>query len=127
MGLSKEYAKELLSHIWEEAPVEAALLLRRTGTPLAVWTRPEIPPEVVTVMAAMMMNSIDTIAVAAGGRSPEVVSVKTDGHRLIGMTVERQTLLVLISEAAIAEQQLRRVASKLALRLRLDSSTSAHG
>lgn len=108
----------MLSRISEEVPLQAAILLRRTGAPLTVWTRPEISSEVVAVMAATMTKSIETIAVATGGRLPETIYVKTDMYRAIAMRVEREALLVLIAGTTVVEQQLRRVASKVAIHLR---------
>ena len=117
MALSKELTQQLLSRVGEEVPLEAALLLRRTGTSLAAWTRANVQAEVVTVMAATMMGSIEAIAQAAGCPPPENVFVETDGCRLFALSLERQATLVLVASTAIAEQQLRTLASEIALRL----------
>src|SRR5213593_3177786 len=58
-----------LSAIDTEGGLDAVLFLRRTGSVLASWTRDGIRLDVVSVMAATMLASVDTIIEALGGPS----------------------------------------------------------
>ncbi len=70
----EQAALSFLSAIDPERGIDAALFLRRTGLVLASWTREGIRLDVVSVMAATMLASIDTILEALGGSASESVA-----------------------------------------------------
>jgi len=76
----EQAALSFLSAIDPERGIDAALFLRRTGLVLASWTREGIRLDVVSVMAATMLASIDTILEALGGSASESVAVEGGRH-----------------------------------------------
>src|SRR5207247_9002182 len=72
----EQAALSFLSAIDPERGIDAALLLRRTGLVLASWTREGIRLDVVRVMAAAMLRTIDTNTETLGGSASESVAVE---------------------------------------------------
>ena len=72
----EEAALSFLSAIDTERGLDAVLFVRRTGLVLASWTREGTRLDVVSVMAATMLASVDTIIESVGGptRSPSTRS-----------------------------------------------------
>src|SRR2546422_11421258 len=77
-----------LSAIDTEGGLDAVLFLRRTGSVLASWTREGIRLDVVSVMAATLLASVDTIvealAVRARARSPSRAAIARSSRRRSG-------------------------------------------
>jgi len=63
----EQSALSFLSAIDTDRGLDAALFVRRTGLVLASWTREGIRLDVVSVMAATMLASVDTIIESIGG------------------------------------------------------------
>src|SRR5438445_13781333 len=82
-----------LSAIDTEGGLDAVLFLRRTGSVLASWTREGIRLDVVSVMAATMLASLDTIVEALGGPSSRSISVAS-GDRPLRATKLRSQAVV---------------------------------
>src|SRR5881296_2920952 len=72
-----------LSSIDTEGGLDAVLFLRRTGSVLASWTRDGIRLDVVSVMAATMLASVDTIVEALGGPSSRSISVASGDRQIV--------------------------------------------
>lgn len=106
--------------------LEGVFLLKRTGVPLATWTRNPLPQDVVSVMAATMLSSVETISSAIGAPRPKSIVVETDRHRILASGVSGNTLLVLIAPLSMQASTLRRQARRIAARVaRVDPSVSA--
>jgi len=109
---------EFLSSIRPADGLEAVLLLKRTGVHVASWVRESASLEVLTVMSATALGSVQTIVEAIGGESPQEVLIETEACRMLFTTVEPQTLLVLIGQKDARESTLRQEARRLITRVR---------
>ncbi|TLZ73154.1 MAG: hypothetical protein E6K10_00960 [Methanobacteriota archaeon] len=107
----------IFSTIQPDAGIEVALLMRRTGTVLAAWTRDGVPQEVVSVMAATMVGSIETMSEALGCPSPERVWVETERCRMLATKVEPLGVLVLVAPRSESAEVLSRTARGIVGRL----------
>src|SRR3972149_5944311 len=97
--------------------LDAALLLRRTGTPLAAWTREAVPVDVVSVMAATLVGSVETMVEAVHCASPQSIRMGADPCQMLATKVNPRTILALIAPSRIPEAQIRHLARVLASRL----------
>ncbi len=105
--------------------LEAVLLIRRTGALVDAWTRHPIPREVVTVMAATMIGSIETLVGALGGASPETVLVEVDDRRILATKMDSYSLLVAIAAPKVSEAALRREAQQIATRIKTNGGLAS--
>jgi len=101
--------------------IEVALLMRRTGKILGAWTKGEISPEIVSVMAATMLGSIETISEALGRPSPERAVVETEGCRMLAEKFEPHGVIVLMATKDLSADALQRASLRIRDRV---SSTS---
>ena len=109
----EDAAREVLAAVDLKAPLDAILLMKRSGVHLASWSRDTLPVDVATVMSAAAMGSIDTLLESLGRTSPRLISVQADGQRLLFAKAEPQVALVLIANQSMAEAVLRREAQRL--------------
>ena len=93
--------------------IEVALLMRRTGKILGAWTKGEISPEIVSVMAATMLGSIETITEALGRPSPERAVVETERCRMLAEKFEPHGVLVLIATRDLSTDALQRASLRI--------------
>lgn len=102
--------------------LDAALLLRRTGTPLAAWTRGSVPLDVVSVMSATLVSSVETIAETVHSETPRSIRVETEKSQMLATRIDPKMILVLVAPRTVGEaqvgEQARRIASMLAGRVR---------
>src|SRR5437879_12755929 len=98
----EEAALSFLSAIDTERGLDAVLFVRRTGLVLASWTREGIRLDVVSVMAATMLASIDTILEALGGWSSESVAVEGCEHQMVASKLGSEELLAVIGRKSLA-------------------------
>src|SRR6266566_2205186 len=122
----EQAALSFLSGIDPELGLDAALFVRRTGLVLASWTREGIRLDVVSVMAATMLASVDTIIESIGGPTPEVISVDTDAHQIVAMRVNSRGFLVIIAPKMVSRTVVRRTMRALNARLAAAASKSTH-
>jgi len=92
---------------------DAVLLLKRNGDSLGSWTRTPASEEVLTVMAAVVLGSIETIIETLGGACPEDLTIEARAHRLLFKKLEPQTVLVMIGPKTQQVRALRRQAEQL--------------
>src|SRR2546428_2469779 len=85
-----------LSAIDTEGGLDAVLFLRRTGSVLASWTREGIRLDVVSVMAATLLASVDTIVEALGGPSSRPISVASGDRQIVAPKVGSQAPLLVV-------------------------------
>jgi predicted regulator of Ras-like GTPase activity (Roadblock/LC7/MglB family) len=97
--------------------LDAALLLRRTGAPLAAWTRAAVPVDVVCVMAATLVGSVETMVEAVHGASPQSIRMESDQCQMLATKVDPRTILALITPSRIPEARIRQMARVLTSQL----------
>lgn len=101
--------------------IDAAFLLSRTGVVIASWTRKETSSEIVSVMAATMMGSIEALIQAMGGKTPQSALVKTDSRLLLVRRIDSRLILALIASPTCAEEELWQASGKILARVSADS------
>src|SRR5437867_11156198 len=99
---------DLSSVVESHEPLEAVLLITRTGTQLGAWTRNTVPIDVLSGMAATLVGSIETLMTALGASSPHEVSLIIDGLRVFLINVNAQVVLVIVAAGTSTEVALRR-------------------
>jgi predicted regulator of Ras-like GTPase activity (Roadblock/LC7/MglB family) len=120
--LSPTVASALFTSLDTDGPIKGAFLLRRTGVSIASWTQPGIPSEILSVMSATLIGSVDTIAGALAFATPQTVSVETNEFRLLATHAEGQTLLVLIAPRSASDSYLRHVSRQVLTKLAAETS-----
>ena len=113
-----------LSAIDTEGGLDAVLFLRRTGSVLASWTRDGIRLDVVSVMAATMLASVDTIVEALGGPSSRSISVTSGDRQIIATKVGSQAFLFVIAPKTVSQRYVRKAVRELVARLTAASATT---
>ncbi len=98
-------------------PFEAVLLLTSAGRQLGAWTRNPASVDVLTVMAATLFGSIETLVVALGAASPEEVAVVVGGRRLLAVKLNSQVILVVVATADKSAGVLRAARQRLVRKL----------
>jgi predicted regulator of Ras-like GTPase activity (Roadblock/LC7/MglB family) len=106
-----------LSAIDIDGALDAALFLRRTGSILASWTRQDVPLEILSVMMATMLASIETITETLGGPRWQFVAVDAGPRRIAATRIGSQALLVLIAPKKVSSSYLRNATMDVAARL----------
>jgi len=113
-----------LSAIDTEGGLDAVLFLRRTGSVLASWTREGIRLDVVSVMAATMLASVDTIVEALGGPSSRSISVASGDRQIVATKLGSQAFLFVVAPKTVSQRYVRKAVRELAVRLAAASATS---
>ena len=113
----EQAALSFLSAIDPERGIDAALFLRRTGLVLASWTREGIRLDVVSVMAATMLASIDTIIEALGGSASETTMVTSGEHQLVATKIGSKAFLVVIARTSVPRSAVRKTVRELVTHL----------
>ena len=124
VGLSRKSLSALenaslsfLSAIDTDGGLDAVLFLRRTGSVLASWTRDGIRLDVVSVMAATMLASVDTIIEALGGPSSRSISVASGDRQIIATKVGSQAFLFVVAPRSVSQRYVRKAIRELIARL----------
>jgi predicted regulator of Ras-like GTPase activity (Roadblock/LC7/MglB family) len=113
----EQAALSFLSAIDPERGIDAALFLRRTGLVLASWTREGIRLDVVSVMAATMLASIDTIVEALGGSTSGSVIVESGDRQIVAAKVGSKAFLVVIARKSVSRTVVRKTVNELVAHL----------
>ena len=113
-----------LSAIDTEGGLDAVLFLRRTGSVLASWTRDGIRLDVVSVMAATMLASVDTIVEALGGPSSRSISVTSGDRQIVATKLGSQAFLLVIAPRTVSQRYVRKAVRELVVRLTAASATT---
>jgi len=113
-----------LSSIDTEGGLDAVLFLRRTGSVLASWNRDGIRLDVVSVMAATMLASVDTIVEALGGPSSRSISVTSGDRQIVATKVGSQAFLFVIAPKTISQRYVRKAVRELVTHLTAASTVS---
>ena len=97
--------------------IECALLLKRNGRLLASWARDPVSLEVVTIMAATTVGSLETMMESLRAPSLQTIEIVASGMRLFVQKVEPQSVLVLMAKEAVPDAALRDAARALLAKL----------
>src|SRR5438477_5192782 len=109
----EQAALSFLSAIDPERGLDAVLFLRRTGSVLASWTRDGIRLDVVSVMAATMLASVDTIIEALGGPSSRSISVASGDRQIVATKVGSQAFLFVVAPRSVSQRYVRKAIREL--------------
>ncbi len=107
MSVTASTPIDLSSVVESQEPLEAVLLITRTGAQLGTWTRNSVPVDVLSVMAATLVGSIETLMTALGASSPHEVSLIIDGRRVFVSKVNAQVVLVIVAAGGMTDVALR--------------------
>lgn len=108
---------DFFSELEADGKVETAMFLKRNGRVLAAWARTPVSWEVVSIMAATTLGSLETMLETLRSPAPQTVSVVAGGQRIHILKVEPQAVLVLIAKEFVPESHLRDTARRLAARI----------
>ncbi len=97
--------------------LDAVLFLRRTGSVLASWTRDGIRLDVVSVMAATLLASVDTIVEALGGPSSRSISVTSGDRQIVATKLGSQAFLFVVAPRSVSPRYVRKAVRELVGRL----------
>lgn len=100
-----------------EGILEAVFLLKQTGIPVAAWTRAQVSHEVVSVMAATMWGSLDTMIRALGGEGPRSALVEVGSRRILATQIEPHWTLLLVAPSSVGKRRLRSEAQRIVERV----------
>lgn len=117
MDASASNPIELSSIVEPGDPIEAVLLITRTGKLLASWTRNPVPLEVLTVMGATLLGSIETLSAALNAPSPREVALLVDSHRVLAFKLNVDVALLVVASGLMSEVSLRTAAQRIVQRL----------
>src|SRR2546426_2366181 len=102
MSVTASTPIDLSSVVESQQPLEAVLLITRTGAQLGAWTRNSVPIDVLSVMAATLVGSIETLMTALGASSPREVYLMIDGRRVFVSKVNAQVVLVIVAAGGVS-------------------------
>ncbi len=100
-----------------QGSLEAAFLLKQTGIPVAAWTRDAVPQEVVSVMAATMWGSLDTMIRTLGGNAPRSALLEVEDRRIFVRLVEPNWTLLLVAPDTVGKRRLRHMAQDVLVKV----------
>jgi len=80
--------------------------------------------DVVSVMAATMLASVDTIVEALGGPSSRSISVTTGERQIVATKLGSQAFLFVIAPRTVSQRYLRKAVRELVVRLTAASATT---
>jgi predicted regulator of Ras-like GTPase activity (Roadblock/LC7/MglB family) len=96
-----------------EGPLEAVVVLRRTGKLVAAWTKHPAPIDILTVMGATGQASIGSIVEALGGTTPREIFVEAETFRVYLANMDDHLTLLLVAAAPLDPTYLRNQAQRL--------------
>jgi len=113
----EQAALAFLSAIDADCGLDAVLFLRRTGSVLASWSREVVRLDVVSVMAATMLASVDTLVESLGGPSSQSISVSCGDQEIMATKIGSMAFLFVIAPKTIRPSALRKEVRRLAAAL----------
>ena len=117
MDAFRAVSPDFFSDLEADSQIDVAILLRRNGRVLAAWSRSPVQWEVVSIMAATMVGSLETMLETLRSMSPPAMTVVAGGNRILLQKHEPQSLLVLVAREAVPESHLRDTARRLLARI----------
>lgn len=117
MDTLRSVPADFFSDLVGDAGIEAAMLLKRNGRMLAAWSRAPVSWDVVSIMAATTVGSLETMLETLRSPSPQSLSIVAAGNRIYIQKVEPQGLLVFVAKENVAELHLKDTARRLLRKL----------
>jgi predicted regulator of Ras-like GTPase activity (Roadblock/LC7/MglB family) len=108
-----DFFAELVSN----GKIELAILLKRNGRMLAAWARVPVAWDVVSIMAATTLGSLETMLETIHAPSPESIAIVAGGNRIHVQKVEPQGILVLVAKESVTDAYLRDTSRRLLVKL----------
>lgn len=97
--------------------IEAAMLLKRNGRMLAGWARSPVSWDIVSIMAATTLGSLETMLETLRSPSPQILTIAGGGSRIHIQKLEPQGILVLVAKEAVTDGYLRETARRILAKL----------
>ncbi len=85
----------------DRAPLDAALVLTATGQVLSIWARGQTRSEVLGIMSATMVASVETFMEELRGHRPDRFLVETGDQRLLAKRTRGDRILVLSAPSTV--------------------------
>ncbi len=104
---------DFFADVQADGRIETAMLLQRHGRVLAAWASAPVSWDVLSIMAATALGSLETMLETLRAPSPQALSVVASGHRVFIVKVEPQAFLLLIARESVPEAQVRDAARRL--------------
>lgn len=98
-------------------PLEAAVVFRRNGRVLASWIKNPAAVEVVSVMSATLMGSVDTLLETLRDPGSSLMVIVAERRKIVLQKVEPSSAIVLIAPSDASEAWLREVLGRIMARL----------
>ena len=117
MPVEKDQWSGIFSPLEQDGTLEAGFLLKTTGIPLAAWTRNPVPQEVISVMAATLWGSLDTIVRTLGGSGPRYAMLEVEERRILVSQVGPNLTLLLVAQRSLGTRRLRSTAQRIVERV----------
>lgn len=109
---------DFFADLVSNAKIDAAMLLKRNGRMLAAWGRTPLSWDVLSIMAATALGSMDTMLETLGSPTAQGMTLLAGGKRILFQKVDSQGLLVLIAWEVVSDAYLRETARQLMRKLR---------
>lgn len=100
-----------------DGTLDAVVLFKRNGQSLAAWTRKPASVDVITVMAATMLGSLETMLETLGEPGIPSLTMAVGSRRIYIQRVEPQAAILLVAPASVSEEVLRDHARNLVSKL----------
>ncbi|TLZ52756.1 MAG: hypothetical protein E6K18_02185 [Methanobacteriota archaeon] len=100
-----------------EDAIDAVLLMKRTGTVLGAWTRKDVNLEIISVMTATLLGSVESIVLAMGCESPQVLRVESERCQMLATRLTSPEVLVVFAPREVSEARVRRSMREIAAKL----------
>ncbi len=109
---------DFFADLVSKVKIETAMLLRRNGRMLAAWSKAPLSWDVLSIMAATALGSMDTMMETLGSPAAQGMTLLAGGKRILFQKVDSQGLLVLVAWEVVPDSYLRETAKQLVRRLR---------
>ncbi len=109
---------DFFADLVSKVKIEAAMLLRRNGRMLAAWSKTPLSWDVLSIMAATALGSVDTMMETLGSPAAQGMTLLAGGKRVLFQKVDSQGLLVLVAWEVVPDSYLRETARQLVRKLR---------
>ncbi len=104
---------DFFAEVQADGRIETAMLLKRNGRVLAAWADAPVSWDVLSIMAATALGSLETMLETLRAPSPQTLSLVASGKRMLLVKVEPQAFLLLIAREAVPDAPLRDLARRL--------------
>jgi predicted regulator of Ras-like GTPase activity (Roadblock/LC7/MglB family) len=105
-GTARGDLGSLLGNVDAAGQLDGVLLLTSGGDVLAGWNRGRGRQEVLSIMSATMIGSVDVLLEELRGRRPRRMIVEADLQRILVLRTREDNLLVLLAPSAVSKKDL---------------------